>query len=130
MKVNFMSSKDNGNKRLMNSKSDNKEIMIDNEVDEIMNQIFSSLLHRYYIDLEDSIKESDFFFDYIDGLHHKCNNTSLNWGRSYIDSLTWLKNKKATINPKDQTENICFKYAVTVALNHEKTEIDLQRITA
>ena len=46
----------------MNSKSDNKEIMIDNEVDEIMNQIFSSLLHRYYIDLEDSIKESDFFF--------------------------------------------------------------------
>ena len=62
MKVNFMSSKDNGNKRLMNSKSDNKEIMIDNEVDEIMNQIFSSLLHRYYIDLEDSIKESDFFF--------------------------------------------------------------------
>ena len=57
-----MSSKDNGNKRLMNSKSDNKEIMIDNEVDEIMNQIFSSLLHRYYIDLEDSIKESDFFF--------------------------------------------------------------------
>ena len=62
MKVNFMSSKDNDNKRLMNSKSDNKEIMIDNEVDEIMNQIFSSLLHRYYIDLEDSIKESDFFF--------------------------------------------------------------------
>ena len=47
MKVNFMSSKDNGNKRLMNSKSDNKEIMIDNEADEIMNQIFSSLLHRY-----------------------------------------------------------------------------------
>ena len=47
MKVNFMSSKDNGNKRLMNSKRDNKKIMIDNETDEIMNQIFSSLLHRY-----------------------------------------------------------------------------------
>ena len=47
MKVNFMSSKDNDNKRLMNSKSDNKEIMIDNKADEIMNQIFSSLLHRY-----------------------------------------------------------------------------------
>lgn len=47
MKVNFMSSKDNVNKRLMNSKSDNKKIMIDNETDEIMNQIFSSLLHRY-----------------------------------------------------------------------------------
>ena len=47
MKVNFMSSKDNVNKRLMNSKSDNKKIMIDNETDEIMTQIFSSLLHRY-----------------------------------------------------------------------------------
>ena len=47
MKVNFMSSKDNGNKRLMNSKRDNKKIMIDNETDEIMNQIFSSLLPRY-----------------------------------------------------------------------------------
>ena len=29
------------------------------------------------------------------------------------------KNKKATINPKNK-DNKCFKYAITIALNHEK----------
>ena len=37
----------------------------------------------------------------------------------YIDSPSWLKNKKATINPQSK-DNECFKYATTVALNHER----------
>ena len=40
-------------------------------------------------------------------------------GGSYIDSPSWIKHKKATINPKNK-DNECFKYAITVALNHEK----------
>ena len=31
----------------------------------------------------------------------------------------WLKNKKATINPKNNDDK-CFQYAVTVALNYQK----------
>ena len=57
--------------------------------------------------------------------HHKI---SLNRGRSYIDSPKWLKNKKATINPKNNDDK-CFQYALTIALNHEQIKKDPQRIT-
>ena len=53
---------------------------------------------------------------------------SLSRGGSYIDSLKWLKNKKATINPKNNDDN-CFQYALTVALNYKKTKKDRQRIS-
>ena len=43
----MMSSKDNDNKRLMQSKSDNIEIMIGNETDEIIKDLFHSLLYNY-----------------------------------------------------------------------------------
>ena len=38
------------------------------------------------------------------------------------------KNKKATINPKNNDEK-CFQYAITVALNHEKIKSHLERIS-
>ena len=40
-------------------------------------------------------------------------------GGSYIDFPKWLKNKKATINPKNNDDN-CFQYALTVGLNYKK----------
>ena len=40
----------------------------------------------------------------------------LNRGGSYIDCPRWLKNKKNTLNPK--INDMCFKYAVAIALNH------------
>ena len=42
-------------------------------------------------------------------------------GGSYVDSPEWLKNKKATINPKNNDDNY-FKYALTAALNHKKNK--------
>ena len=47
---------------------------------------------------------------------------------SYIDSPEWLKNKKATINPKNNDDN-CFQYPLTVELNHQNIEKNLQRIS-
>ena len=38
------------------------------------------------------------------------------------------ENKKATINPK-YNDNNCFQYALTEALNYQKIEKDLQRIS-
>ena len=36
----------------------------------------------------------------------------------HIDSLDWIKNKNAAINPINYDDK-CFQYAATVALNHE-----------
>ena len=57
-------------------------------------------------------------FDFVDGLLYKFDTTSLNCGESYSDSLNWIKNKGATINPKSNDNRHC-QYAVTIVLNHE-----------
>ena len=74
------------------------------------------------------MKGSEFVFDNVDSLYYKLHKISLNRGVSYIGSPKWLKNKKATINPKNNDDK-CFQYTLTVVLNHEKIKKDPQRIT-
>ena len=83
---------------------------------------------RYQMGLETLMKGSDFVFLSIDGLHYKCHGIRLNRGRSYIDSPDWMKNKKATINPKNN-DGKCFQYAVTIALNHKSFKNNPKRIS-
>ena len=102
----------------MHTKSDNTEFMMGNERDEIIDELFESLLQRYQEGLEESVKGSEFVFDSIDLLYYKLHKISLNRGGSYIDSTEWLKNKKATINPKNN-DGKYFQFAITEALNDE-----------
>ena len=71
---------------------------------------------------------SNFVFESVNLLYYSLHKISLNRGGSYIDSPDWIKHKKATINPKNK-DNECFKYAITVALNHERIKKDPQRIS-
>ena len=91
-----------------------------NETDDIIDELFKSFLQKYQEKLEKSMKGSQFVFDSVDLLYYHLHKISLKRGGSYIDSPTWLKNKGATINPKNEDVDECFKYALTVALNHEK----------
>ena len=45
------------------------------------------------------MKGSKFVIDSVDLLYYKCQEISLVWGGSYIDTPRCIKNKKATINP-------------------------------
>ena len=112
----------------MHSKSDNIEIMINDEADEVIKELFDSVKNRYQNNLE-SMKGSEFAFDYVHLLYYKCHKINPNRGGSYIDSPDWIKNKKATINPINKKDNKCFQYAVTVALNHEEIRKHAERIT-
>ena len=47
---NFISSLDNDEERVMHSKSDNIEIMINDETDEITEKLYDSLKNRFKID--------------------------------------------------------------------------------
>ena len=93
--------------------------MMNSETDEIIGEPFEYLLQRHQEVLEESIRGSSFIFDGVDALYYDLNKTSLNRGGSYIDSPEWLKNKKTTINPKNNDDK-CFQYALTVALSHEQ----------
>ena len=118
MQINFISSKDSDETRTMHTKSDNIEIMMGNETDEIIEKLFKSLLQKYQDGLEESMRGSKFIRDSVDLLYYHPQKIGLKRGGSYIDSPEWLKNKKATINPKNNDDN-CFQYALTVALNHQ-----------
>ena len=51
---------------------------------------------------------SEFVFDYVQLLYYKCHKINLNLGGLYIDSLDWIKNKKATINPINKKQQQMF----------------------
>ena len=80
--------------RTMHTKSDNIEIMMDNETDQIINESFKSLLQRHQKGLEEKMRGIELVFDGVDLLHYKLHKISLNRSGSDIDSPEWLKNKE------------------------------------
>ena len=128
MQINFISSKNSDKTRNMHTKSDNIEIIIGSETNGIIEELCESLLQNSQKGLEESMRGSEFVRDNIDLLYYHLQKTSLKGtGSSYIDSPKWLKNKKATINPKNN-DDYCFQYALTVALNHQNIVNNPQRI--
>ena len=118
--VNFTSLKpDSDETRIMHTKSDNKEIMTGRDANEVIKELFKSLLQRYQEGLPEKMRGSEFEFDGIHLLYYDFNKISLNKGGSYIEPVKWIKDKKSTINSKNNDYK-CFQYAVTVALNHDK----------
>ena len=103
--INFISSKpDSDETHIMHTKSDNIEIMIGSDTDEVIEELFKSLLREYQENLEKKVSGSEFVFDGIDALYYDLNKFSLNRGGSYIDSPEWIKNKKVKINPKNDDD--------------------------
>ena len=98
MEINFISSKDSNETRIMHTKSYNIEIMIGNQTNQIIKNVLESLLQKYQEGLE-VIFDKEVIFDSVDLLYYKLHKASLSRGGSYIDSPEWLKNKKSTINP-------------------------------
>ena len=77
----------------MHSESDNIEIMINYEADQVTKELFDSLKNKYQDSLE-SVEGSEFVFDYVHLLYYKCHKINPNHGESYIDSPDWIKNIK------------------------------------
>ena len=128
--INFNSSKqDSDQTRIMHTKSDNIEIMIGSNTNEVIEDLFKSLLQRYQENLEEKMRGSEFGFDGVNTLYYDLSKISLDRGGSHIDSSEWIKNKKATINPKNKKDDKCFQYVLTVALNHEKIKGHPERIS-
>ena len=109
----------------MHLKSDNIEIMNYDKADEVIEEVFESLLNRYQIGFKISIKGSNFIFGYVNLLHYKCNIINLKRSGSYIDSTDRIKKKTISlINDHDK----CFQYDVTAELNHDEIGKNSQKI--
>ena len=89
----------------MHSKGDDIEIMINDKANEVIKELFQSLVSRYQIGLEISMRGSDFIFDCVHLLCYEWLKINFKRGESHIDSSDWIRNKKATINPINKKDN-------------------------
>ena len=61
----------------MYSKSDSMEIMINDKANEVIKELFQSLLLRYQIGLQTSMKGSNLIFNFVYLLYYKCHKINL-----------------------------------------------------
>ena len=106
----------------MYSASNNIEIFMGSNMDEVIDRLFNTMLQRFQEAKETSFEKGrEFVFENVDSLYYYFQKIDVNRSGSYINSPEWLKNKKAIINPKSKDKE-CFKYAITIALNHQSIE--------
>ena len=127
--INFISLRPDSNEtRVMHTRSNNEEFMNGSDTDEIIKELFKSILQRYQENLQEKMRDSDFAFDGVNFLYYDFKKISISRGGSYIDSPKWLKDKKSTINKKNNDYK-CFQYAVTLALNLDTINDHPKRIS-
>ena len=92
--IKFIFSKDAEEEHIMDLRSSNIKCTSYNDANEVVNELFESLLWRYQNNLETSMRGSDFIFDSVRLKHSKCHKVNFKHDGSYIDSPHWLKTKK------------------------------------
>ena len=95
----------------MHTKSDHKEFMTYDNANDIVDKLFQTLLSRYQDNLDRRMEGSEFVFASVQFFYYKCDGINVRGGGSYVNSLDWIKNKKATINQKNKSDK-CFQHAI------------------
>ena len=126
--INFISLKPGSDETHVMYTSDNAKFMNGDGTDEVIKSLFKSFLQRFEENLQEKMRGSDFEFDGIKFFYYNFNKTSIYRGGSYIDSPKWLKDKKLTINPKNNNHK-CFQYAATLALNFDNINNHPEKIS-
>ena len=127
--INFISLKPGSDEtRVMYTRSDNEEFVNGDDTDEVIKSLFKSFLQRFEENLQEKMRRSDFEFDGTNFFYYNFNKTSIYRGGSYIDSPKWLKDKRSTINPKNN-DHKCFQYAATLALNFDNINNHPEKIS-
>ena len=112
MEINFVSSKVSDEICITHTKSDNIDILMGSETNEIVKELFKSILQKYQEGLAESMIGSVFIFDSVSLLYYY---------------LQLKEPKKTTRDPKN-SDNNCFQYTLIVALNYHNIKKDPQRI--
>ena len=127
--ISFVSQKPDSNEiRIMYTRSTPEEFMIGSETEEVTEKLIMSILQKYQDNLQNKMKGSDFIFNGINYLYYDLNRVTISKGGFYIESPKWLMDKNCTVNQKN-TDNKCFQYAATLALNFNDIDRNPQRIS-
>ena len=102
--INFSSSKDAEEERVMHSSSSNMKFTSYSDANEVVDELFLSCRMKYQGNLETSMRGSYFIFDSVQLMYYKCPKVDFRRGGSYIDSPDRVKKKKTAINPKNEDD--------------------------
>ena len=94
MHVNFVSSNDTGEIRTIFVWSDNEEIRLGNETDDIVKRLINSFLNNYQKKELILRNGRNFVFESVGLLTYHTHKTCLKRGNSYIKSPEWVANEK------------------------------------
>ena len=77
--------------------SDNIEMFMGIDTNEVINVLFDTILQRFQQAVETSFERgSEFIFENVDLLYYYFHKIDMERGESYIEPPEWIKNKKAT----------------------------------
>ena len=95
-----------------------------------LNEIINEMLAHMMTQIENpALTNSRFMFDEVLFLDVNFHQLDLTRGSSYIPLPDWIANKKAVINPKNENDEECFKWAVTAALHYKKIKSHPERVS-
>ena len=130
MQNNFISDKDFEDTRTIYSASKPVEIFMGRDTENAIDTLFNTILNRIQQAIETSNERgSGFTHDSVGLLYYHFQRIDIRRGESYIMSPDWIASKKATINPKNEKDNECFKWSIIAGLNYNKIkEKELKKI--
>ena len=121
IKNNFISVKDFEDTRTIYSASKSVEIFIESNTENVIDTLFNTILDKIQQAMETSNERgSGFTHDSIGLLYHHFQRRDIRRGESYKVFPDWIASKKATINPKNEKNNECFKWSIIAGLNYNK----------
>ena len=89
------------------TKSENIKCLPSSNTDDMLNKLLASLYEKCQEDIILCHTSSSFIYETVEELNIHFNKIDLQPGASYIPTPNWIKNKKATINPKN-TKDVYF----------------------
>ena len=89
----------------------------------VIDKLFYTLLQRFQNAQETlNERESEFIPDSVELLYYHFQIIDIRRAESYIISLDWIASKKATIHPKNEKDNECFKWSIISGSNYNKID--------
>ena len=100
------------------------------DTENIIYTLFNTVLNRIQKAMETSNERgSGFTHESVGLLYYHFQRIDIRRGGSYIASPDSISSKKATINPKNEKDNECFKWSIIAGLNYNKiNEKELKKL--
>ena len=130
IKNNFLSVKDFEYTCTIYSASKPIEMFMASTTENVADTLINTILNKIQETMKTSNERgSGFTHDSVGLLYYHFQRIGIRRGESYIASPDLIASKNATINPKNEKDNECFKWLIIAGLNYDKiNEKELKKL--